>query len=172
MNLFEVYKTILVEETARKKLDIIVKDLLKKYVGGRPFFNALDDSIKNIVNQDIVIEVMKGLENDWIATSGGFGDKLFNLWESGAFKCKGMVVFNGKMCTKKKGVTCWYPYNIDLDNKSFVFVDDSLFSGGTAKKIDTHLREDHNSKLKGISVVYDGSKERNNSVKSLFRYYP
>lgn len=96
MKLSEVYKTVLVEETARRKLNQIVRNLLKKYVGGRPFFN----------------------------------------------------------------------------DKSFVYVDDSMFSGGTVRKIDDYLKEYHNSKLKSVSVVYDGSKEKNKLVKSLFRYYP
>lgn len=172
MTLQEIYKSLLVEETAREKLNIIVKGLLKKYKGGRPFFNALDGAIKNVVNEDIIIEIMKGLDNEWIATSGGFGDRLYNLWKSGKVKCRGMIVFNGKMCTKDKGVTCWYPADIDVDNKDYVFVDDSLFSGGTVKKIDDYLTEFHNSRVKNVSVVYDGSQNRNNLVKSLFRYHP
>jgi len=171
MNLQRIYKSLLIETVVREKLNKIVKDLLIKYKGGRPFFNALDDSIKDVVNEDIVIEVMLGLENDWIATSGGFGDRIYSMWKSGKFDCKGMVVFNGKMCTRNIGVTCWYPTDIDVDNKEFVFVDDSLFSGGTVKKVDDYLQEYHNSSIKSVSVVYDGSPNKNPSVKSLFRYY-
>ena len=172
MTLQGIYGSLLVETVAREKLNKIVKDLLKKYVGGRPFFNALDAAIKNVVNEDIIIEVMRGLDNEWIATSGGFGDRLYNLWKSGKVRCRGMVVFNGKMCTKDKGVTCWYPADIDVDNKEFVFVDDSLFSGGTVKKVDDYLTEFHGSKIKNVSVVYDGSPNKNSLIKSLFRYYP
>jgi hypothetical protein len=171
MKLQEIYKSLLVETVAREKLNKIVKDLLKKYVGGRPFFNALDDAIKDVVNEDIVIEVMKGLENQWVATSGGFGDRIYTMWKSGKIRCRGMVVFNGKMCTNRIGVTCWYPSDFDLDNKEFVFVDDSLFSGGTVKKVDDYLSENHNSSVKSVSVVYDGSPNKNHLVKSLFRYY-
>lgn len=171
MNLQKVYRSLIVETVAREKLNTIVKDLLKKYKGGRPFFNALDDAIKNIMNEDIIIEIMRGLENEWVVTSGGFGDRLYKLWEEGKIKCRGIIVFNGKMCTRKIGVKCWYPTNIDVDNKNFIFVDDSLFSGGTYKKIDDYLEEFHNSKIKSVSVVYDGSPNKNPIVKSLFRYY-
>lgn len=170
MNLFETYKSLLLVETVKQKLEQIIQDLLKKHVGGRPFFNALDDSIKDLANEDILLEVVKGLDNDWVATSGGFGDKIYKLWEEGKFNCKGIVVFNGKMCTKGKGVTCWYP-NVEVDDKNFVYVDDSLFSGGTVRKINDYLQEYHNSSIKSVSVVYDGSKVKNKMVKSLYRYY-
>jgi len=171
MNLQKIYRSLLIETVVREKLNKIVKDLLGKHVGGRPFFDALDDAIKDVVNEDIIIEIMGGMENQWIATSGGFGDRLYDMWESGKIKCRGMVVFNGKMCTNKIGVTCWYPEDFDLNNKSFVFVDDSLFSGGTVKKIDDFLISNHNSSIENVSVVYDGSPNRNPLVKSLFRYY-
>lgn len=168
MNLQGIYRSLLIETVAREKLNRIVKDLLKKHVGGRPFFNALDDAIKDVVNEDIVIELMNGLENQWIATSGGFGDRIYKMWKDGKIRCRGMVVFNGKMCTRKIGVTCWYPADFDIENKEFIFVDDSLFSGGTVKKVDDYLSEYHNSSIKSVAVVYDGSQNRNSLVKSLY----
>ena len=154
----------------KDKLDKIVQSLLSKY-GGKEFFHKLDDSIKDITNKDITISLLRGNENEWVCSSGGFGDKVFDLYEQGEFKCKGIVVFNGKMLTKNKGVTNWYPDNFDMDNKEFIYVDDSLFSGSTANKVDDFLKSNHNSKIKSISVIYDGSKDKNPMVKSFFRYY-
>lgn len=171
MKLSTIYKNLLQEGIIREKLNRIIEDLLLKYKGGRPFFNALDDAIKDPVNEEFIIEIVKGMDNEWLATSGEFGDRLYNLWKNGTIKCKGIIVFNGKMCTKRKGVTCWYPVDIDVDNKRFIFVDDSLFSGSTAKKIDDYLSEYHNSSIKSVSVVYDGSPNKTPMVKSLYRYY-
>lgn len=154
----------------KDRLENIVDELLKTHKGGREFFNALDDSIKSITNQDMTLALLRGCSNEWVASSGEFGDKIYELWKSGKFRCKGLVVFNGKMLTNKTGISGWYPENFDLENKEFVYVDDSLFSGSTSKKIDDFLRE-RNSKIKSISVIYDGSKEKNKMVKSFFRYY-
>lgn len=151
------------------KIDNIVKNLLDEYNGGKPFFNALDLEIKK--NPDMILELVKDLSNDWIASSGGFGDLVYEMYEKGEIKCKGIVIFNGKMCTKNKGVSCWYPHDVDLDNKEFTYIDDSLFSGKTYQNIDNYLKQEHSSKISKISVVYDGSKELNPIVKSLFRYY-
>jgi hypothetical protein len=154
----------------KERLDSIVADLLSKHEGGRPFFNALDNAIKSVFNQDMILALVKGNTNEWIATSGEFGDRIYKLWKEGEFKCKGMVVFNGKMQTNKIGVHGWYPEEFDFENKQFIYIDDSLFSGSTANKIDDFLH-DHNSKIKSVSVIYDGSKKKNKMVKSFFRYY-
>ena len=154
----------------KEKLHSIVNNLLSKYEGGKPFFDALDNAIKDVYNEDMILALLKGNSNEWIAASGGFGDKVYSLWKKGKFKCKGMVVFNGKMMTDKIGVNNWYPTDFDLSNKDYVYVDDSYFSGGTARKINGFLSE-HNSKIKHVSVIYDGSKEKSKLVKSFFRYY-
>lgn len=151
--------------SVRKKLDILVANLLSKYGGGRAFFDALDDEIKSIYNEDLILSIFRGCSNEWIATSGGFGDKVYQLWKDGKIKCKGIVVFNGKIATEKKDVQGWYPPEFDISGKSFIYVDDSYFSGGTARKINSFLNE-RNSKIKSIFVIYDGSKERTNFVRS------
>lgn len=154
----------------QKKLDDIVFGLLQKYNGGREFFKALDNAIKDFSNKDLIISLLKGNENEWICSSGGFGDKLHNLYENGDIKCKGLLIFNGKMYTKDKGITSYYPENFDMSNKKFIFIDDSLFTGKTYLKIDEFLSE-FNSKIKEVLVVYDGSKSYNPIIKSLFKYY-
>jgi hypothetical protein len=162
-------RKIIKEEFSRNEYTRVIKQLLKQYVGGRPFFDALDEYIKN--HEEMMLALVTDMENEYIISSGVFGDKLYNLYERGLFKAKGVTVFNGKICTKKKGVTCWYPPDIDIDNKEFIFVDDSTFSGRTIKVIDNYLKRYHNSGIYGVSVAYDGSKERDPKIKSLYRYY-
>jgi hypothetical protein len=162
-------KRIIKEEFSRNEYRRVIKQLLKKYVGGRPFFDALDEYIKT--HDEMMVSLVKGLENEYILSSGTFGDNLYELYEKGLFKCKGIAIMNGKICTKKKGVTCWYPSDIDIENKEFYFVDDSTFSGRTIRVIDQYLKKHHNSKIKGVSVAYDGSKTKDSKVHSLYRYY-
>ena len=168
LEIFERFYTPTIE--IKNKISNIVKDLLSKYKGGRRFFDALDDSIKSIYNEDMIISLLKGNSNEWIASSGEFGDKVYKLWKEDKIKCLGMVVFNGKMNHLKIGINSWYPNDFDISNKKFIYVDDSYFSGNTAKKINNFLSE-RNSKIKSIFVIYDGSKNRSKMVKSFFRYY-
>lgn len=165
IKLFENFYTPPLEITNRLKN--IVKELREKHHGGREFFDALDSHIKDIVNVDMVINLVAGNENTWIATSGGFGDKL---WKEGKFKCRGVVVFNGKMQTNKVGVSGWYPEDFEISGKKYLYVDDSYFSGGTVEKINDFLNQ-HDSTIKSVSVIYDGSKEKKSYVNSYFRYY-
>ncbi len=146
-----------------------IGDLLKREVGGRPFFNSLDKLIKE--DPDVLREITKDLENEYLVASGDFGDNLFNLWENKGIKCKGVLVFNGKIVTKKKGINYYYPEDFDIDNKEFIFVDDSYFSGRTFREVEKYLSEEHKSSIKEIRVGYDGSKEKDPKIKSLYRYY-
>lgn len=161
----------LLKENVEHRFESMVQDLIEKYGGGRPFFDALDDTVKNTINRDIMLEVLKGLENEWVITSGGFGDFVNDLYENGEFKCLGVGVYNGGMCTRGKGVTCWYPPGFKMDDKVFVYVDDSYFSGGTVRTINEYLKKFHNSHIKEVSVAYDGSKNKSPMVRSLYRYY-
>jgi hypothetical protein len=165
IKLFESYKNPI------DKLKNIINDLLSTHNGGISFFGAFDDSMRDSNNEDIIIEMFKNLKNNWIISSGGFGDTVYKMWEDGKIKCLGMLIFNGKMYTRKKGVTSWYPHNFDISNKDYVFVDDSLFTGNTYKKIDDYLRSEYESQISKVCVIYDGSRQKNSNVESLFRYY-
>lgn len=153
-----------------KNLEELIDKLLVKHKGGKPFFDALDDQIKNVLNKKMIIALLKPFENEYIASSGGFGDTLMKLYKKKAFKCKGFVTFNGKMLTLGKGVESYKPEDFDVKKKSFVFVDDSYFSGGTARKIESFFIA-NGSKVKSVAVIYDGSKTKRKVVNSFYRYY-
>ncbi len=146
-----------------------INHLLNREIGGTQFFNNLDKLIKD--NPDIIQEIVGNSENEYLVSSGDFGDKLFDMWESGNIKSKGILVFNGKIVTKKKGINYYYPENFAIDNKKFVFVDDSYFSGKTMREIEKYLLEEHGSSISEIRVGYDGSRDRDPKIKSLYRYY-
>jgi len=157
-------------KSIKHELDTLVAALEKQHIGGRPFFDALDASIKTILDRDIIFALLKGNENEWVVSSGEFGDIVYKLWEDGKIKCKGILVFNGKMLTNKIGVRSYYPKDFDISKKTFVYVDDSHFSGSTVKKIGDYLSE-HKSSISAVNVIYDGSKEKKKNVNSFFRYY-
>ena len=81
-----------------------------------------------------------------------------------------MLVFNGKMRTSQIGIRSYYPLDFDIKDKNFVYFDDSYFTGSTANKINRFLIE-NGSKIKSVSVIYDGSKKKRKGVNSFFRYY-
>ena len=151
------------------KINSIVKEVEKEFKGGRMFFTVLDEAIKDVSNEDMIIQLLKGKEKEWVASSGGFGRRVLQLYEEGKIKCRGVVVFNGKMTTYDMGVYKYFP-EFNLSNKKFVYVDDSYFSGKTAEKINNYLSL-RKSRISTIEVIYDGSKDRKNNVKSFFRYY-
>ncbi len=157
------------EKFSKSDYTDLVDNTIKSEVGGRKFFNKIDKYIKE--DPDIIKEICNGLDNDWVVSSGTFGDKVYQLWESGQIRCMGVVVFNGKILTKNKGVNSYYPENFDLDNKEFVFVDDSVFSGKTIGAIEDYLKEEHMSLIKLVKVGYDGSKNTNRKIESLYKYY-
>lgn len=157
-------------KSVKQKLDKIVSELLKKYERGPQFFEALDSKIKDISNEDMILYLVSGCKDKWVCSSGEFGQRLKSLLKDGKFKCKGFVTFSGKMTSRGKDVEWWEPENFDFNNKEFVYVDDSYFSGKTANKIDDFLSE-RNSKISEIYVVYDGSMHRKDNVHSFFRYY-
>lgn len=164
LRLFEDFKN----EEIKAIVKSIVDDLTIKYRRGNKFFDALDEEIKS--NNKIILELVKDCEDKWIISSGGFGDVLYNHYLDGLFKCKGLVVFNGKMLTNNIGVQNWKPSDFDLDNKEFVYIDDSYFSGGTVKKIDDFLKL-RNSSISQVNVVYDGSEIKKDNVNSFYRYW-
>lgn len=153
--------------------DYNIADEIKKIIDNIPhrrgveFFDMLDDAIKD---EKIALELVKKYKNDWVVSSGGFGDILYNLYKDGKFSCKGLVIFNGKMLTNNLGVESWYPKNFDLENKKFVYLDDSYFSGGTVRKVTDFLKT-KNSSVYEVSVVYDGSEVKLDNVHSFYRYW-
>lgn len=166
--LFEKYYSAYPE--LKQKIEDIVSDLLLKYKGGKEFFDALDDKIKDVsLNKEIIRQLMKGKSNSHIISSGEFGDLLYKLWKAGEFKCKSMVVVNGKILTGDLPVFSWYPKE-NIEDKEYIFIDDSYFSGKTATRINDFLKK-FNSKIKYVQVVYDGSKKKNKDVKSFYRYW-
>jgi hypothetical protein len=145
-----------------------IEDLLLKHIGKRPFFNALDDLIK--YDDKYILELVKGCENKHIISTGTFGDLLYDEYEDGEFDCASIVIFNGKICTDKSGIHCLYPFDVDLNNKEFVFIDDSMHSGRTMTTIEDYIKT-LGSSITEISVAYDGQQTKDPRTRAIYRYF-
>jgi len=154
------------------KITEIVNECLEKYVGGTPFFNAIDEKLridKSMI--DLMInQVIENEEFDYIIVSGKFGlsfkehchnycNKEFN---------KKIIVINGGL--RKDNVIIPFWENFNIEEKKIVFIDDSYYLGRTRDKIKTAIDE-NNGTLINTYVFYDGSKIKDDSVKSFYRYY-
>ena len=62
------------------------------------------------------------------------------------------------------------PFADQIDGKHFMFIDDSYFSGKTVAVVKEEI-ERLGGNFLGTLVVYDGAKEKNVNVWSLYRYY-
>lgn len=59
---------------------------------------------------------------------------------------------------------------VDIICNKFIFLDDSYYSGKTARKVKAAV-EDNGGEIVRTYVFYDGSPEKRDDVVSLYRYY-
>lgn len=152
-------------------LDQIVKDCLEQHKEGEKFFDHLDKAIqqKPIVNQ--LLDLIGDNKN--IIVSGKFGWFLsMYLGINVAHKYRNFLVVNGglRKGEKIKILDLSYQRDEDLNGLEFIFVDDSFYSGKTRDAVKENLNK-YNAKLIHTYVVYDGSKKKDETVSSLYRYY-
>ena len=81
---------------------------------------------------------------------------------------KKIIVINGGL--RKDNVIIPFWENFNIEEKKIVFIDDSYYLGRTRDKIKMAI-EEKNGTLINTYVFYDGSKTKDDSVKSFYRYY-
>lgn len=144
-----------------------VNKLLEKYIGGQVFFTELDKAVK--FDYDILEDLFDavyekfGTENLVIIGSGEIGIAMHNFELPVDILVPGGLRFDSSKCNLE-------PYRTKLVGKDVVFVDDSYFSGRTLDVIHEAVA-DVGGHLIGAYVAYDGSKDRDPTVRSLYRYY-
>lgn len=152
-------------------LDQIVKDCLEQHKEGEIFFDHLDKAIQQKPIVDQLFDIVG--ENKNIIVSGKFGWFLFMyLGINVAYKYRNFLVVNGGLRKGEEFKILDYSYQRDeeLNGLDFIFIDDSFYSGKTRDVIRNKINK-HGANLIYTYVVYDGSKERDNTVSSLYRYY-
>ena len=144
-----------------------------------PFLERLDEFIQSPENIDMIKELFDIMDHQTmgdfdIISSGSFGLHIYKLIEAGEIDFKGnVVVVSGKIRKVKEDEN--NPIKIlkkrtnDIKNKSFVFFDDSYFSGGTRDKISKFL-EQFNSNIYKSFVFYTHNVEDPSDVFSIYCY--
>lgn len=149
------------------KLDGIVKQMIETHDGGEKFFDNLDEEIRRDIDIiDNIIDMIPDFKNKNIIVSGSFGRVFFDYIKLISLYPNRIVWVNGGL---RKGEDI----NVDLQNyknREFIFIDDSLYSGKTRDKIDSELYK-YSSYISSTYVAYDGSKNKDETVFSLYRYY-
>jgi hypothetical protein len=149
------------------KLNNIVENLLKEFVGGEKYFDKLDEVLRFPENFDIIYQLFSTLNNENVIMSGKFGYYVLELFDKGLIPLQSLIVVNGSL---RNG----FVNKIDTRNlkeyEGYIFVDDSFYKGRTRDKVADFLTT-INCSLTATHVVYDGSLLRNDKVFSLYRYH-
>lgn len=148
-----------------------VNELLEKYIGGQIFFSELDNAVK--FDEEILTQLLTKAnaiksaypnpQDILTIASGEIGLSLHNLGIPVDFLVKGGLRHNPNDINLK-------PFADKIKNKSFIFINDSYFSGKTLQVVKEEI-ERLGGKVIFSMVAYDGSRVKDNFVYSLYRYY-
>lgn len=144
-----------------------VNRLLEQYVGGQIFFTELDKAVKFDIN--ILSQLVKKVKEEYNAlgvktiASGEIGLAMHNFGVQIDYLVPGGLRHDPSKINLA-------PFVSEIKGKHFVFIDDSYFSGRTALVVKEEI-ERLGGIFVGSVVAYDGSKEKDPEVDSLYRYY-
>ena len=155
----------------KDNLNNLIKKMLSDHEGGEKFFDNLDENLRDKTFLDILIKFIKetylsktNIVINLVVVSGKFGRFFINRLGS----TKGnIVIVNGGLRIGEEIDNLSY---LDLKGTNAIFIDDSFYSGKTRDIIKKEL-ELRGSSLHETFVIYDGSKEKDDHVHSLYRYY-
>ena len=142
-----------------------VNKLLEQYIGGQIFFTELDKAVK--FNKEILLQLIEAVREEYAdaytIASGEIGLSMHNLGVEIDFIVPGGLRFEPAKINLE-------PLADRIKGNWFVFIDDSYFSGKTALVVKEEI-ERLGGIFIGSYVAYDGSKEKDATVNSLYRYY-
>jgi len=139
----------------------IVIDLIEEHEGGEEFFNHLDKRLQDNSIIKSLITLHTGDEK--VIASGKFG-----LYLNAMYPQFEIMLVNGGL--RRGSIISLEPMRDVIQHNKFIFIDDSFFLGRTRDAIKKEIEKWGGSLFKTI-VGYDGSKDKDNSVTSLYRYY-
>lgn len=154
------------------EMESLVNDCLTQHEGGERFFDAIDEKLRND-NLLITMMIGKVLENetfDYIIVSGNFGKVFKNFCSNHIGKdfSDNVIVVNGGLRNGKEIDEFYNQY--DINKKNLIFIDDSYYLGRTRDKIKDSIINNGGNLICSY-VFYDGSKIKDSSVHSFYRYY-
>ena len=151
-------------------IESLVNSCLITHIGGEKFFDAIDEKLRNdnILMTMMIGKVIENEKFDYIIVSGRFGYAFKDFCS----KCidssfdKSIITINGGLREGKINTEIKF----DLNNKDIIFIDDSFYLGRTRDKIKNFI-EYKGGKLICTYVFYDGSRKKDDSVHSFYRYF-
>lgn len=143
-----------------------VNKLLEQYIGGQIFFTELDKAVK--FDMDILRQLTDKVKEYYDVSiktiaSGEIGLAMHNLGVPIDFLVPGGLRHDPSKINLA-------PFAGQIKGQHFVFIDDSYFSGKTAMVVKEEV-ERLGGIFVGSMVAYDGAKEKDPTVDSLYRYY-
>ena len=148
-----------------QKLNCIIKEMLETHKGGHVFFDNLDKALQDESILDLLIEKIP--ENKSIAVSGKFGLFFMGYYYAKFKTDKNIIYFPGGLRNNNPEILI--PKN-HIEGRKFIFIDDSFYLGRTRDKIKEYI-ESNGWSLYHTFVIYDGSRNLDLNVSSLYRYY-
>lgn len=151
----------------KTKIFDTVNELLEKYIGGQIFFTELDKAVKfdREVLEELIVKA-KSMSNEIgfkTIASGEIGLSMHNLGVLIDFLVPGGLRHDPSKINLE-------PFKNQIEGESFIFIDDSYFSGKTVAVVKEEI-ERLGGYFIGTIVAYDGSKYKEDNVWSLYRYY-
>lgn len=143
-----------------------VNRLLEQYIGGQIFFTELDKAVKFDV--DILCQLTDRAKQYYDCSiktiaSGEIGLAMHNMGVPIDFLVPGGLRHDPSKINLA-------PFKSAIEGQHFVFIDDSYFSGRTVLVVKEEI-ERLGGVFVGSMVAYDGAKEKDPDVESLYRYY-
>jgi hypothetical protein len=167
--------------TVKDQLNQLVREMIQEHTGGTEFFDALDAAVRSQLWFSTLERMAsqwlnsRKIPTEWIATpcfvvSGKFGLYFREWYEHGGdlnWAERGyLIVVNGSLRFEPVMDLSTF----DISGGNFIFLDDSFFGGRTRDKIKTEIERNGGNFLHTF-VVYDGAKEKDPDVTSLYRYW-
>lgn len=143
-----------------------VNRLLEQYIGGQIFFTELDKAVKfdSHILKQLVTKIEEEYDEDVLTiASGEIGLAMHNLGVPVDFLVPGGLRHDPLKINLA-------PFINRIKGRTFVFIDDSYFSGRTALVVKEEI-ERLGGVFLGSVVAYDGAREKDPLVNSLYRYY-
>lgn len=152
-------------------LDHIVKDMLEQHTGGEEFFNHLDAEVQRPPIVEQLYKSIESIHNHYLMiVSGKFGT-FFSNYLADKHKLAHLctIVVEGGLRRNNTVLDLTYMRDF-IAGKRFIFLDDSFYLGRTRDTIKAEI-ERLGGYLCDTYVIYDGSKKKDKTVHSLYRYY-
>lgn len=164
-------------EEMKERISQMVQRCSKKHDGGESYFDYLDGLIKS--DPKLLASYIKYIADkertNHIVMSGGIGRTVLELQ---TILCDyipsdiEIICVDGGLRSGGdiQNVHCT-DFSLAYIGSKYIFVDDTYYSGKTTDKVKEFVSRYFGKDIVKTYVFYDGSLNKNEDVKSLYRYY-